>query len=135
MEEKPVLNSPNQKQNSEGSESPSTKKVPLIRSLSAGEKNKNGNAFDMSKINIEAPRMDSLESLLSPREIKEKSPPVLKKRNTMATPARFVDIVPLHILETLSAREIRRQEVIFEIVNTERQYVRDLNLLIDVCFI
>jgi hypothetical protein len=45
---------------------------------------------------------------------------------------RFADCVPLEILSSLPDSERKRQEVMFEFVNTERQYVNDIGIIINV---
>ncbi|KAL6067253.1 RHO1 GDP-GTP exchange protein 2 [Balamuthia mandrillaris] len=52
-----------------------------------------------------------------------------KEDGTMLT---FGDIAPETLLHTLSADERKRQDVIFELIETEKQYVQDLNILIEV---
>ena len=115
------------------------KRGSILRSLSFGELKKDvaSPILDLN-INLEVPSSISSEKETQTFEEKgpeEKSQIGLRKRKTMAIPKRFIDIVPSEILETLSAKEVRRQEIIFEIMNTERHYVNDLKLLIEVCFI
>ncbi|KAL6052950.1 Rho guanine nucleotide exchange factor (GEF) 17, variant 3 [Balamuthia mandrillaris] len=44
----------------------------------------------------------------------------------------FADVVSPDVLATISVTERRRQDVIFELITTEQQYVQDLHILVDV---
>ena len=127
---------PSRKQNSEGNGSTNISlRQSLARSISSGNFGEELATLKIQLNEVQQPRKDSLDSILSPRDTKpDITPGLLRKRKTMAIPTRFIDIVPSETLESLSSKEIRRQEVIFEIMNTEKQYVRDLNLLIEVIF-
>jgi hypothetical protein len=46
---------------------------------------------------------------------------------------RFADVVSSELLSSLSPMERKRQEIIFEFIHTEEQYVADVNIIIDVC--
>lgn len=45
----------------------------------------------------------------------------------------WVGSVPKEILDTISKEEMKRQEIIFETIYTEMDYVKDLDLLETVC--
>ena len=72
---------------------------------------------------------------------------IIRKSQTMAelppvpvTPTyrerdrRFIDIVPEEVLNSLSSQERKRQEVIFEFVNTEDLFCNDVKIIVDVPF-
>lgn len=117
------------------------KRGSIMRSLSSSDlkKDEEGEPTTVSfSIQAQTISSDAVVKIISPRsesanDLSAKSS-ALTKRKTMAMPKRFTDVVPSDILESLSAKELRRQEIIFEIVNTERQYVKDLFLLIEVRF-
>ncbi|KAL6044428.1 Rho guanine nucleotide exchange factor (GEF) 17 [Balamuthia mandrillaris] len=44
----------------------------------------------------------------------------------------FADVVSPDVLATISVAERKRQDVIFELITTEQQYVQDLHILVDV---
>ena len=44
----------------------------------------------------------------------------------------FKESVPPNLLQNLTPQEIKRQQVIFEICNTEKQYINDLKLTVRV---
>jgi len=44
---------------------------------------------------------------------------------------RFIDIVSPEVLGKLTPKERKRQEIIFEMINTEDQYVKDVQILIN----
>eukprot|EP01103_Thecamoeba_quadrilineata_P015163 TRINITY_DN4708_c0_g4_i1.p1 TRINITY_DN4708_c0_g4~~TRINITY_DN4708_c0_g4_i1.p1 ORF type:complete len:410 (-),score=71.26 TRINITY_DN4708_c0_g4_i1:905-2089(-) len=46
---------------------------------------------------------------------------------------RFTALIPKDLLKSLSPQEIQRQEVIFELVITERLYIKDLSILMLQC--
>jgi hypothetical protein len=48
---------------------------------------------------------------------------------------RFIDIVSPEVLAKLTPKERKRQEIIFELINTEDQYVKDVQILINVCYL
>jgi len=45
---------------------------------------------------------------------------------------RFSDLCPPDVLKTLTDMEIQRQETIYELIKTEKQYVADMELVIKV---
>ena len=45
---------------------------------------------------------------------------------------RFADVVSADILAKLDSQERKRQEIMFEFINTEEQYVADVNVIIQV---
>ncbi|CAG8531735.1 8249_t:CDS:10 [Cetraspora pellucida] len=59
-------------------------------------------------------------------------PEILTPIDAVETPAQdrtWVGSVPKEILESLSKEEIKRQEIIFETIYTEEDYVKDLDLI------
>jgi hypothetical protein len=46
----------------------------------------------------------------------------------------WASLVDKTVLDEIPARERKRQESIFELINTEIAYVRDLQLIVEVCF-
>ena len=53
-------------------------------------------------------------------------------QSARAVEVRFADIVPAEVLSDLSSQERKRQEIMFEFINTEEQYVADVNVIIQV---
>jgi len=53
-------------------------------------------------------------------------------QSARAVEVRFADIVPAEVLSDLSSQERKRQEIMFEFINTEEQYVADVSVIIQV---
>ena len=94
----------------------------LIRSLSASE----------ICYSICDQSSDSEDELLLIEERNKNTANVFKKRSSKTVAKLFVDIAPSEILEELSPQEIKRQELILELYNTEKLYVEDLTLVVEV---
>jgi len=50
-----------------------------------------------------------------------------------STPLLWRDSVDANVYDMLSEMERKRQEVIYELIRTEKEYVRDLHLVVEVC--
>jgi len=62
------------------------------------------------------------------------TPTRIIQRVTTPTASRqkWSDFVSSSTMQTLSKKEIQRQEVMFEMINTEKDYLKDLNIVMDV---
>lgn len=54
------------------------------------------------------------------------------KRKSLAPQRRFTQAVPRNVLLTITQQELQRQEIIFELMITERQYVDDITMTVEV---
>ena len=78
-------------------------------------------------------RPNSKSSLMGARRRSNGPSPVITTAPGGAVEAeRWKDKVSTEVFESVSEKERQRQEVIFELLRTEKEYVRDLGIVIDV---
>jgi hypothetical protein len=117
----------------------SEKRKKLLRSLSAGELVPYEGESNQPERTDEETRVTNNNDNNQHANVENKPSLVRKnvlvKRNTKIGPKLFIETIPASLLQTLTPLEVKRQELLLELYNSEKNYVEDLKLLVEVCIL
>ena len=90
----------------------------------------------MSSSQLPIRRKSCAEELTRSSDTNSQENTKLNRANTegsgLKVSTTFKESVPPNLLQNLTPQEIKRQQVIYEICNTEKQYINDLKLTVRV---